>query len=77
MKHNTQLKTLAVVLTSLAAGTLSSTSYAEKDGWYLGSTLSIVDFDDATFSSNEVINGVQSPRNLVVSSESSPALPRM
>jgi len=70
MKHCTSLRTLATLTISLGLATVTSIGHAEQEGWYLGSSISSVDIDDTAFSSNGQVNGVQSPRNLVVSSDS-------
>jgi len=70
MTNLKQTKGLAIAALSLAVAFASSTTYAANEGWYLGSSISSVDIDDTTISSNEVVNGVQSPRNITIDSDS-------
>ncbi len=70
MNHTKNLKAMTIAIAGLTASVMSTSSFAANDGWYLATTLSTVDVDDTTFSSNGLVNGVQSPRSLEVSSDS-------
>jgi len=65
MTHTTKLKNITLFASALALGAISVSSQAAEPGWYLGSTLSSIDVDDAQFNSNSL-----GPRNLTINSDS-------
>ncbi len=69
IKNSNGLKKTAS-LAFLTAMVASNPVHAANEGWYVSSYIGSLDVDDVSLTSNDVVNGVQSPRNLTVGSDS-------
>jgi len=70
MTKTKQVKSLMIAACSLTVAFSSITSHAAEEGWYVGSSISAVDFDDTTLTSNEFIGTALSPRSIEIESDS-------
>jgi len=66
--HNLIKATASLAL--LVSMTALSPTYAANEGWYISNYIGSIDVDDVSLNSNELVNGVQSPRSLTISSDS-------
>jgi len=69
-KTNSNLLKSAAYVSFLSAMVAAVPVHAANEGWYISNSIGSIDVDDVSLNSNGAVNGIQSPRNLTIGSDS-------